>query len=112
MNAALELLAGFGVVLAHLLNGRRTDLYAIALAESVGQFLQVETGEPLMAFTNGAMAGFVAVVPHQIDLACHRKQRSGVLVLDAQLEGLGVFHTVYYSLVIEIISRGKHGAAT
>lgn len=73
--------------------------------------MQVETGEPLVAFTNGAVAGFVAVVPHQIDLTRHRKQRFRVLVLDAQFEGLGVFHDFYYSFVFETKARCYYGKA-
>ncbi len=40
---ALELFAGFGVVLANLLNGWRTDQHALAFAQSVSQLLQVES---------------------------------------------------------------------
>jgi hypothetical protein len=67
-----ELLARFGVVLADLLHGGRADVHAVALAETIGQLLQVVATEPLVALTDGAAAGFVAEVPDLIDLARHR----------------------------------------
>ncbi|BAP41438.1 FolC bifunctional protein [Pseudomonas sp. StFLB209] len=47
------------------------------------------------------MTRFIAVVPHQIDLARHRKQRFRVLVFDSELEGPGVVHGMNYGLVFQ-----------
>ena len=52
--------------------------------------------EPLMALTNGAVAAFVAEVKHLIDLTRHLTQHIGVLVFDAQAQGFGAVHAVYY----------------
>ena len=70
-------------------------MYALALAEPVGQLLQVVATEPLATLTDGAMAGFVAEIPNLIDLTRHRGKHFGVLVFDAQAQGLGAIHVVY-----------------
>lgn len=91
-----ELLARFGIVLADLLHGRRADEHTVALAESIGQLLQIEATEPGAALPDGAGAGFVAVVPDLVDLAGHRGQHLAVLVLDAQAQCLGAIHALNY----------------
>jgi hypothetical protein len=81
-----------------LLHRGRADLHAIALAETIGQLLQVVAREPLAALTDGAVAGFVAKVPDLVDLTRHRRQHASVFVFDAQAQGFGAVHGADYSM--------------
>ena len=88
----LKLAPAQRVLFAHELGRGRANLHTIALAVSRSELLQVVGRQPFAALPNRPMAGFVAEIPDRVDLACHRRQHAGVLVLDAQLEGLGGFH--------------------
>ena len=57
-----ELLARFGIVLADLLHGRRADEHTVALAESIGQLLQIEATEQGAALPDGAGAGLSLIL--------------------------------------------------
>lgn len=68
---------------AHLLHSGRSNEHAFAVAQTVGQFLQVVARK---------MAGFIAEISRGSDLACHRGQHLSVLVLDGPLQGPGGGH--------------------
>ena len=50
--------------------------------------------------SDGTVAGFIAEVPDLIDLTRHRRQHAGVLVFDAQAQGFGAIHAVYFAIQI------------